>query len=227
MKNSKPECIFERTLQPYRRCRAGKQVRERRLYKQQSIAVITRPRQTMLFTSNVVRNVMPRGARSLVTIKPLSKPNESRNTINSGQKISPEQQKQKPIEKRNYKQRNSNISDAIVSRTKNSPYLNIIDPAVYSNGTVNNSKNKSNSRLIVVHVNIRSLRNTTHLVQLREFAESNKPDVLTISESWLNTTITNCEIRIDGYELFRLDRLYKTGGGVCVLTFARTLKHLR
>ncbi|CAH3133247.1 unnamed protein product, partial [Porites lobata] len=40
-------------------------------------------------------------------------------------------------------------------------------------------------------------------------------DIITISESWLNTTITSTEIQLDGYKLFRLDRLHKGGGGVC------------
>ena len=41
-------------------------------------------------------------------------------------------------------------------------------------------------------------------------------DVLTVSDSWLNSTVTNAEVEIDGYELTRLDRLGKSGGGVCV-----------
>jgi hypothetical protein len=33
--------------------------------------------------------------------------------------------------------------------------------------------------------------------------------------TWLNTTITNAEIYIEGYTLYRQDRLNKRGGGVC------------
>ena len=47
-----------------------------------------------------------------------------------------------------------------------------------------------------------------------------KYDVLAVSESWLNSTVTNAEIEIEGYKLTRLDRLNKTGGGVCVFTKA-------
>ncbi|CAB3981754.1 Hypothetical predicted protein [Paramuricea clavata] len=72
------------------------------------------------------------------------------------------------------------------------------------------------SNLKIVHVNIRSLRNTDHLIQVREFAKSENIDVLTISETWLNSTVTNKEITIDGYKLHRLDRLHKKGGGVCL-----------
>ena len=38
---------------------------------------------------------------------------------------------------------------------------------------------------------------------------------LTISESWLNSSVTNREIAIDDYKIHRLDRLHKKGGGVC------------
>ena len=40
-------------------------------------------------------------------------------------------------------------------------------------------------------------------------------DVLTISETWFNSTITNISVEIKGYQIFRLDRLGKTGAGVC------------
>ena len=38
---------------------------------------------------------------------------------------------------------------------------------------------------------------------------------LAISESWLNSKVRNAEVEMDGYELFRLDRVHKPGGGVC------------
>jgi hypothetical protein len=46
----------------------------------------------------------------------------------------------------------------------------------------------------LVHLNIRSLRNTAHLTQLKEFLSKTKTEALTLSETWLNTTITNAEI---------------------------------
>ena len=67
----------------------------------------------------------------------------------------------------------------------------------------------------MIHLNIRSLRNTAHLIQLRELATVQKLDVITISETWLNSTVTNVEVSIDGYKLFRQDRSRKRGGGVC------------
>lgn len=43
-------------------------------------------------------------------------------------------------------------------------------------------------------------------------------DVLAVSESWLNSSVTNAAVEIEGYKLTRLDRLRKTGGGVCLYT---------
>ena len=62
---------------------------------------------------------------------------------------------------------------------------------------------------------MRSLRNTAHFLLLKELVNTNKIDVLTISETWLNTTMTNKELEIEGFKLHRLDRLHKKGGGVC------------
>lgn len=38
----------------------------------------------------------------------------------------------------------------------------------------------------------------------------------TLSETWLNSSITNLELEIPGYNLYRIDRNTKTGGGVGV-----------
>lgn len=74
---------------------------------------------------------------------------------------------------------------------------------------------KSNSVLELIHLNIRSLRKSNHLTEVRQLAHERKSDIITISESWLNTTVSSAEVNIDGYKLYRLDRLHKGGGGVC------------
>ena len=71
------------------------------------------------------------------------------------------------------------------------------------------------SGLTIFHLNIQSLRNSAHLIQLRELVKSEKYDIVTISETWLNTNVTSGEIKLDDYKVFRLDRLHKRGGGVC------------
>ena len=75
-----------------------------------------------------------------------------------------------------------------------------------------NSKTSLNFRL--VHFNIRSLRNSAHWTQLQKFVIEMQIEVIALSETWLNTTIPNIEINIEGYTLYRQDRLHKRGGGV-------------
>ena len=70
------------------------------------------------------------------------------------------------------------------------------------------------SGLRILHLNKRSLCNISHLSQLRELNNRENFDIITVSETWLNT-IMSAEIKLDGYKLFRLDRLDKGGGGVC------------
>ena len=84
-----------------------------------------------------------------------------------------------------------------------------------SPGAATTDHNTITSKLKIIHLNIRSLRNTAHLIQLRELAISQKLDIITISETWLNSTVTNAEVSIIGYTLFRQDRPRKRGGGVC------------
>ena len=89
-------------------------------------------------------------------------------------------------------------------------------------------KSNSGSKLRVAHLNTRSLKNRSHIVQMRELMRKKNYDVLAVSESWLNSTVTNAEIEMEGYKLQRLDRLDKTGGGVCVyIRAALKVKRLR
>ena len=73
-------------------------------------------------------------------------------------------------------------------------------------------------KLQIAHLNVRSVKERNHLIQLRELMREKNYDVLAISESWLNSTTTNAEVEIAGYKITRLDRTKKVGGGVCVYT---------
>ena len=76
--------------------------------------------------------------------------------------------------------------------------------------------NKQN-RIKLFHLNIQSIKNRNHLIQIRELVSDNKVDViLAISETWLNSSILNAEVEIQGYRIHRLDLKYKRGGGVCI-----------
>ena len=40
--------------------------------------------------------------------------------------------------------------------------------------------------------------------------------IFTLSETWLNENVLDHEIQIPGFNIHRLDRSHKPGGGVCV-----------
>ena len=64
----------------------------------------------------------------------------------------------------------------------------------------------------VGHLNTRSIRNKMDDVRL--LLIQNKFDVLTISESWLNSPVIDSVVSIPGYDVIRQDReQYKRGGG--------------
>ena len=72
-----------------------------------------------------------------------------------------------------------------------------------------NCKNANN-------LNVRCLKNREHLQLVKHTILKNKLDVLTLSETWLNSSITDLELEIPGYNLYRVDRNTKPGGGVGV-----------
>lgn len=55
---------------------------------------------------------------------------------------------------------------------------------------------------------------TCKLALLQDIVYSAKYDVVAISETWLNPSVTNSEILPHGYEIYRKDRDNRTGGGV-------------
>ena len=104
-----------------------------------------------------------------------------------------------------FDKRSRNENNLVKIKIKTSNY-------VTKASTVTNSKTSLNFRL--VHFNIRSLRNSAHWTQLQKFVIETQIEVIALSETWLNTTIPNIEINIEGYTLYRQDRLHKRGGGV-------------
>jgi len=65
------------------------------------------------------------------------------------------------------------------------------------------------------HLNVRSLKCREHFILVKEAILENKFDIFTISETWLNSSVTDLEIEIPGYVIYRIDRQAKNGGGVC------------
>ena len=67
------------------------------------------------------------------------------------------------------------------------------------------TSNLPKSKLKIAHLNVRPLKTRSHLLQVRELTREKDYDVLAVSESWLNSTVTNAEVEIDGYKLTKLN----------------------
>lgn len=63
----------------------------------------------------------------------------------------------------------------------------------------------------VTHLNIRSVKSKVD--ELHVILNSLKPTVLTLSETWLTTGTDNSVLAIDGYDLYRADRITTSSGG--------------
>ena len=66
--------------------------------------------------------------------------------------------------------------------------------------------------LSMAHLNIRGIRFS--LDEIKIFLGNKTPDVLALSETWLNEIIDDAELAVEGYVLIRKDRRYGNGGGV-------------
>ena len=73
-------------------------------------------------------------------------------------------------------------------------------------------KNMSEADYRCVCLNARSLINKKP--ELNIMVEDIDPHIIGITESWANTDITDAELGLTGYVIFRRDRIGKRGGGV-------------
>ena len=69
---------------------------------------------------------------------------------------------------------------------------------------------KSLKGLRICHLNIRSIVNK--MDELRMFCENHAPHVISINETWLDHTISDGEVHIEGYSLLRRDKVRNKGG---------------
>ena len=67
----------------------------------------------------------------------------------------------------------------------------------------------------ITHLNVRLLKCREHFVLVKQAVLENKFDIFTVSETWLNSSVTDLEIEIPGYIIYRINRQAKNGGGVC------------
>ena len=74
------------------------------------------------------------------------------------------------------------------------------------------SKNMPEAGYRCVCLNARSIVNNKN--ELNLMVKDIDPHIICITESWANTDITDAELRLTGYVMFRRDRIGRRGGGV-------------
>jgi exonuclease III len=97
-----------------------------------------------------------------------------------------------------YRETVNSLSASHISNTE-APYTRL-----FSNG------------LAIACLNINSL--LAHIDDLTIFMDNSKIDILSINEPKLDSSISNSEIHLSGYDVVRLDRKVngRSGGGVCM-----------
>ena len=80
---------------------------------------------------------------------------------------------------------------------------------------VHKSKSIPDGNVSFGHLNVRSLY--SKIDQVSHIINKYKYDVFAVSETWLDSTVADSEIAIDGYDVYRRDRSNDVrGGGVCL-----------
>ena len=75
------------------------------------------------------------------------------------------------------------------------------------------NKNNKESPLTTIHINARSL--LRHFEDVACLVSTEHPHILAVSETWLDSSVTDEQIHLPGYNIFRSDR-NRNGGGVAV-----------
>lgn len=73
--------------------------------------------------------------------------------------------------------------------------------------------------LNVLHFNAQSLvprENRTKFDEIKSMMENSLVDAFGISETWYNELVSDSAVRISGFKVYRCDRIYSKGGGVCL-----------
>ena len=90
-----------------------------------------------------------------------------------------------------------------------------LNPGMSENGFEARTKRPVQRNIRIAHLNVRSIKNRQHFILTKELVMKNDFDIFTISETWLDNTVQDLEVEITTYNIYRLDRLNKSGGGVC------------
>ena len=94
--------------------------------------------------------------------------------------------------------------------TNPGPHLGESSNSSSASGIFEKSSIKSN--FSVVHYNIQSLSNKVDIIEseLRDF------DAICLTETWLDRRTSDDTIKINGFNLYRRDRVGDNHGGICV-----------
>ena len=87
-----------------------------------------------------------------------------------------------------------------------------------SSNSFDSASFKGVNGVTMAHLNIRSL--VKNIDELRQFTHMNNPGILTLSETWLDSSISDEEIAIVNYSLERKDRC-RNGGGTAIYLHER------
>ena len=80
---------------------------------------------------------------------------------------------------------------------------------------LSSSVSKSHSGMRIAHLNICSLFNKCSFIY--SYLLTHDIDIFSLNETWLNSSISNTSLFLPGYRIFRVDRTYACGWGVCIL----------
>ena len=84
----------------------------------------------------------------------------------------------------------------------------------------NVTKKRLNSKgFKIAQLNIRSM--VKKIDEFRMYALNHQYDIICVNETWLDNTVNNHEVKLDGYDLVRNDR-NRHGGGVAM--FIRSIR---
>jgi hypothetical protein len=100
-----------------------------------------------------------------------------------------------------------------INDTNEEPPCNIPTPGSSTSWLPDQFECFKQKGLHFIHINARSI--LSKISDIRIMVSQSRPAVLSVSESWLDESVTNNEVKIEGYTIIRNDR-QRTGGGVCM-----------
>ena len=85
--------------------------------------------------------------------------------------------------------------------------------------------NTSKAEIKCVCLNARSIINNKN--ELNIMVDDITPHIIGITESWAHNDITDAELGLEGYVMFRKDRIGKKGGGVLLYISRKIYQHMK